>query len=30
MKELGLENLNTNFDAKHLNKIEESNKCIIY
>ena len=30
MKEMGLVNFDTKFDAKKLKKIEDSNKCIIY
>jgi mono-ADP-ribosyltransferase sirtuin 6 len=30
MKEMGLENFDTKFDARKLKKVEESNKCIIY
>jgi len=30
MKEMGLENLNTTFDAKKLKKIDQNNKCIVY
>ena len=30
MKEMGLENFNTTFDAKKLKKLDPNNKCIIY
>ena len=30
MKEMGLENFNTTFDAKNLKTVEQSNKCNIY
>ena len=30
MKEMGLENFNTTFDAKKLKKIDTNNKCIIF
>jgi hypothetical protein len=30
MKEMGLENFDTTFDAKKLKKIDQNKKCIIY